>query len=144
MEGMSVEELVELARSRLSRLTAARAAQARARGALIIDIRCACQRQRDGLVPGAIGIERNVLEWRADPRSPWRDPRLSLCRGPLILMCAQGYQSSLAAASLHDLGITHATDLIDGFEGWREAGLPVHAWPGDDRPGVTIDGGEPR
>ena len=139
-----MEELVELARSRLSRLTAARAAQARARGALIIDIRCACQRQRDGLVPGAIGIERNVLEWRADPRSPWRDPRLAHCRGPLILMCAQGYQSSLAAASLHDLGVTSATDVIDGFEGWREADLPVRAWGGDDRPGVTIDGGEPR
>lgn len=131
MHGMSVDELVERARSRLDRLTAARAEQATARGALIVDIRCACQQQRDGLVPGAIGIERNVLEWRADPRSPWRDPRLARCRGPLILMCAQGYQSSLAAASLHDLGIAHATDLIDGFEGWREAGLPVRAWVGE-------------
>lgn len=135
MDGMSVDQLLEIARSRLDRLTALRAQRATARGALIIDIRCACQRQRDGLVPGAIGIERNVLEWRADPRSPWRDPRLAECRGPLILMCAQGYQSSLAAASLHDLGIAHATDLIDGFEGWREAGLPVRAWAGDDRPG---------
>lgn len=131
MQGMSVDELVERARSRLDRLTAARAEQATARGGLIVDIRCACQQQRDGLVPGAIGIERNVLEWRADPRSPWRDPRLARCRGPLILMCAQGYQSSLAAASLHDLGIAHATDLIDGFEGWREAGLPVRAWVGE-------------
>jgi rhodanese-related sulfurtransferase len=137
MDGMSVDELLEIARSRLNRLTASRAERATARGALIIDIRCACQQQRDGLVPGAIGIERNVLEWRADPRSPWRDPRLARCRGPLILMCAQGYQSSLAAASLHDLGIAHATDLIDGFEGWRQAGLPVRAWDGagDDRPG---------
>jgi rhodanese-related sulfurtransferase len=135
MEGMSVDELLELARSRLNRLTASRAERATARGAVIIDIRCACQRQRDGLVPGAIGIERNVLEWRADPRSPWRDPLLVQCRGPLILMCAQGYQSSLAAASLHDLGIAHATDLIDGFEGWREAGLPVRTWAGGDRPG---------
>ena len=130
MDGMSVDELVEIARGRFSRLSASRAEQAVTRGALIIDIRCACQQQRDGLVPGAIGIERNVLEWRADPRSPWRDPRLAECRGPLILMCAQGYQSSLAAASLHDLGITNATDVIDGFEGWREAGLPVHAWEG--------------
>jgi rhodanese-related sulfurtransferase len=135
MDAMSVDELLEIARSRLSRLTASRAEQAAARGALIIDIRCACQQQRDGLVPGAIGIERNVLEWRVDPRSPWRDRRVARCRGPLILMCAQGYQSSLAAASLHDLGITNATDLIDGFEGWREAGLPVHAWVGDDQPG---------
>jgi len=135
MDGMPVDELLELARGRLSRLTALRAEQARARGGLIVDIRCACQQQRDGLVPGAIGIERNVLEWRADPRSPWRDPRLARCRGPLILMCAQGYQSSLAAASLHDLGITSATDLIDGFEGWREAGLPVHAWVRDDQLG---------
>ena len=130
-----MDEFLELARSRLSRLTASRAEQATAHGALIIDIRCACQRRRDGLVPGAIGIERNILEWRVDPRSPWRDPRLAQCRGPLILMCAQGYQSSLAAAGLHDLGITSATDLIDGFEGWREAGLPVHASVEDDRPG---------
>jgi len=135
MDGMSVDELLELARRRFSRLTPSGAEQAAARGALIIDIRCACQQQRDGLVPGAIGIERNVLEWRADPRSPWRDPRLARCRGPLILMCAQGYQSSLAAASLHDLGVTNATDVIDGFEGWRDAGLPVHAWGGDERVG---------
>jgi rhodanese-related sulfurtransferase len=135
MDGVSVDDLLEFARSRLSRLTPLRAEQAAARGGLIIDIRCACEQRRDGLVPGAIGIERNVLEWRVDPRSPYRDPRLGQCRGPLILMCAQGYQSSLAAASLHELGITRATDLIDGFEGWREAGLPVHAWPGDDRPG---------
>src|SRR5690349_12400426 len=134
MDGMSVDELVELARRRFRRLTATRAAQATARGALIIDIRCERQQQRDGLVPGAITIERNVLEWRVDPRSRWRDTRVAQCRGPLILMCAQGYQSSLAAASLHDLGITSATDLIDGFEGWREAGLPTHAWVGDDRP----------
>lgn len=130
-----MDELLERARSRLHRVTASRAHEVTAHGALIIDIRCACQQQRDGLVPGAIGIERNVLEWRVDPRSPWRDPRLGECRGPLILMCAQGYQSSLAAAGLHDLGITNATDLIDGFEGWREAGLPVHAWVGDDGPG---------
>jgi rhodanese-related sulfurtransferase len=135
MDPISVEELLERARSRLSRLTASRAEQAAARGALIVDIRCACQQRRDGLVPGAIGIERNVLEWRADPRSPWRDPRLAECRGPLILMCAQGYQSSLAAASLHDLGLTDATDLIDGFEGWREAGLPVQAWAGHEPSG---------
>ena len=135
MHEMSVDELLERARSRLSRLTAVHAEQAMARGAVIVDIRCACQRRRDGLVPGAIGIERNVLEWRADPRSPWRDPRLAQCRGPVILMCAQGYQSSLAAASLHDLGVTSATDVIDGFEGWREADLPVRAWGGDDRPG---------
>jgi len=132
---MSVDDLLEIARGRFSRLTALRAEQATARGGLIIDIRCVCQQRRDGLVPGAIGIERNVLEWRVDPRSPWRDRRLAQCSGPLILMCAQGYQSSLAAASLHDLGVTSATDLIDGFEGWREAGLPVHAWVGDDHSG---------
>ena len=136
MYAMSVDELLERARSRLSRLTAAEAERATASGALIVDIRCACQRQRDGLVPGAIGIERNVLEWRADPQSPWRHQRLTACRGPLILMCAQGYQSSLAAASLHDLGITNATDLVDGFEGWREAGLPVRRWLGDHQPGA--------
>ena len=71
MDAMSVDELLERARSRLHRVTASRAHEVTAHGALIIDIRCACQQQRDGLVPGAIGIERNVLEWRVDPRSPW-------------------------------------------------------------------------
>jgi rhodanese-related sulfurtransferase len=132
---MSVDELLERARTRLQRLTAAQAEQATTRGALIVDIRSAGQQQRDGLVPGAARIERNVLEWRADPRGPWHDPRLAGRSGPLILMCAEGYQSSLAAATLQEMGIADATDLIDGFDGWREAGLPVQQWTDRSEPG---------
>jgi rhodanese-related sulfurtransferase len=131
---MSVEELLEQARSRLRRLTATEARQAVAQGSLIVDIRSDGQRRRDGLVPGAVRIERNVLEWRADPRSPWYDHRLDRS-GPLILMCAQGYQSSLAAATLQEMGISDATDLIDGFEGWQAAGLPVQQWADSSEPG---------
>ena len=132
---MSVDELLERARSRLRRLTAAEASRAAADGALIVDIRSAGQQRRDGLVAGAVRIERNVLEWRADPRGPWHDARLAGRRGPIILMCAEGYQSSLAAAGLHDMGITDATDLIDGFDGWRQAGLPVQQWREDSETG---------
>ena len=70
-------------------------------------------------------MPRNVLEWRADPTCSHRDPMLALVRGPLVLMCAQGYQSSLAAAALQELGLTRATDMIGGFEAWRDRGLPV-------------------
>lgn len=135
MDGMSVDELLERARARLQRLTAAQAEQAATDGGLIVDIRSAAQQQRDGLVPGAVRIERNVLEWRADPRGPWYDPRLAGRRGPLILMCAEGYQSSLAAAMLQEMGIADATDLIDGFDGWREAGLPVQRWTDESQRG---------
>lgn len=128
VDGMSVDELLAQARSRLQRLTAAEAQRATAQGALIADIRSAGQQERDGLLPGAIRIERNVLEWRADPRSRWYDRRLHDRNGPLILMCAEGYQSSLAAATLQQMGIVDATDMIDGFDGWRAAGLPVQQW----------------
>ena len=94
-------------------------------GAVLVDIRADSQLERDGTIPGAIVIPRNVLEWRADPACDYHDPRLSHRTGPLMLICAEGYQSSLAAATLHDLGIADATDVIDGFDGWRNAGLPV-------------------
>jgi len=84
-------------------------------------------------VPGAHFVPRNVLEWRADATCPHRDPALALGRGPLILMCAQGYQSSLAAATLHELGVIRATDMIGGFEAWRDRGLPVLAAAGSNR-----------
>ena len=92
---------------------------------MLVDIRSDSQLERDGTIPGAIIIPRNVLEWRADPACDYHDPRLSDRAGPLMLICAEGYQSSLAAATLLDLGITDATDVIDGFDGWRDAGLPV-------------------
>jgi len=98
-----------------------------ASGARLVDIRSELQRAADGVVPGAIHVPRNVLEWRCDPSSPAHDSRLAALDGQLVIMCDAGYQSSLAAAAtLHDLGFGRATDLVGGFQAWRAAGLPVH------------------
>jgi rhodanese-related sulfurtransferase len=91
----------------------------------LIDIRPTLQRRRDGVVPGSTFIERNVLEWRCDPSSPWRNPDVARPERELIVMCDAGYQSSLAAATLKQLGLSRATDLIGGFQAWRSAGLPI-------------------
>src|SRR4051794_30528533 len=96
-----------------------------ASGAVLIDIRSESQRRRDGIVPGSVFIPRNVLEWRCDPASPWRDPRVSDPLRSVIVMCDEGYQSSLAAAVLQELGVERATDVVGGFQAWRAAGLPV-------------------
>src|SRR3954447_17784985 len=122
---VTVDELLERARSRLKRLTPREAEAAVRAGALLIDIRSETQRARDGLVPGAVFVPRNVLEWRCDPASPHRDRRIDGCARALILMCDEGYQSSLAAATLHELGLTRTTDLIGGFRAWHAVGLPV-------------------
>jgi rhodanese-related sulfurtransferase len=122
----AVDRLLQRSRRCLCRLTAVDANAAMTRGGVLVDIRSEVQR-RAGVVPGSIFIPRNVLEWRADPTSPYQDARLSSRTGPLILMCAEGYQSSLAAATLHALGVTDATDLIDGWDGWVAAGLPIES-----------------
>jgi rhodanese-related sulfurtransferase len=98
---------------------------AQANGALLIDIRGDDQRHEDGLIPGAIVLARNCLEWRCDPASEWRHPVITRRDVRIILICNQGYQSSLAAANLQQLGLTHATDLDGGFTAWAAAGLPV-------------------
>ena len=121
----AIDGLLEQARARLQRVTPRQAADEAGRGAVIVDIRSESQRERDGLVPGAVLVPRNVLEWRADPTSEYCDEQLVSRAGALIVMCAQGYQSSLAAATLRDLGVDDATDMVDGFEGWIAAGLPV-------------------
>jgi rhodanese-related sulfurtransferase len=113
------------ARSRLDRVEPVAAARELDRGALLVDVRSELQRSRDGVVPGAIFFQRNVLEWRCDPASAHRDPRVSDPHARLIVMCDEGYQSSLAAANLQELGLPHATDLVGGFQAWRAAGLPV-------------------
>ena len=119
----TAEELLAQARSRLERLDPHAARAAIVDGALLVDIRTESQRAADGLVPGAIFIQRNALEWRCDPASQWRDERVAAGRR-LIVMCDEGYQSSLAAATLCELGVD-ATDLDGGFQAWRAAGLPV-------------------
>lgn len=98
---------------------------ATAAGGLIVDIRSDAQRAQQGALPGARVVARNVLEWRFDPRTDYCDPAMIAVEGPLILMCAEGYQSSLAAANLQRIGVAGATDMIGGFEAWRAQGLPV-------------------
>jgi rhodanese-related sulfurtransferase len=125
MNVRTIDELLADARSRLTRLDPREASAAVRDGALLIDIRSESQRAADGVVPGSMFVARNVLEWRCDPRSEHRDPRIDGRERQLIIMCNEGYQSSLAAATLHDLGLTRATDLAGGFQAWRAAGLPV-------------------
>lgn len=121
---MNVDELLARARSRLDRVEPAAAQAELSEGARLVDIRSDSQRAADGLVPGAHFVPRNVLEWRLDPASPHRDPELAQREGRVILFCDEGYQSSLAAAALRELGVD-ATDLAGGFQAWRAAGLPV-------------------
>ena len=123
--GRPVSELLDEARGRLRRLEPAQAWAAVRAGALLVDIRPAAQRAEEGEVPGALVVERNVLEWRLDPASDARLPQAGSYDLPVILMCSEGYASSLAAASLHDLGLHSATDLAGGFQAWARAGLPT-------------------
>lgn len=127
MARTTIDELLASARERLDRPGPAEAEREVASGdALLVDIRSEYQRVADGVIPDTIWYPRNVLEWRVDPTSSAADPLLSsdLDRR-VILFCDAGYASSLAAATLHDLGFTRATDLDGGFQAWRAAGLPV-------------------
>src|SRR6478735_8102737 len=133
----SVDELLHAARSHLVRLTPEQALAAQATGALLLDIRGDDQIRDHGSIPGAIRIPRNVLEWRADPACVACDPRIADRGLLLVIVCQQGYQSSLAAANLHEMGFTRATDLAGGFEAWAEAGLPVEVAPA----GTSAGGG---
>jgi rhodanese-related sulfurtransferase len=121
----SVDELLERARARLVRVEPAQARDAMRDGAVLVDIRAESQRARDGVVPGSVFVARNVLEWRCDPGGAHRDPRVADPQRSVIVMCDEGFQSSLAAATLQELGHERATDLAGGFQAWRAAGLPV-------------------
>ena len=112
----SIEELLEDARATLQRVAADELAGELAAGALVVDTRPIEQREHDGELPGAIVIDRNVLEWRLDPRSDHRIPETSYDRR-VILVCNEGYASSLAAATLRELGLD-ATDLEGGYQAW--------------------------
>jgi rhodanese-related sulfurtransferase len=129
---MSIDEVLAQARSRLRRLEPEQALRAVEEGALLVDTRSAHQRQEQGTIPAAVAIERNVLEWRLDPTSPWRLPGIGDDAQQVIVMCAEGYSSSLAAASLQDLGLLNATDVIGGALAWIAAGLPVEIRSGGD------------
>lgn len=125
----SVNELLDAARARLDRLDPAAAQRAAAHGAIVVDTRCAEQRRETGVIPGSVHVPLSVLYWRLDPASGFDDPRLADPGRQVILVCAHGYSSSLAAATLQDLGFARATDIAGGFEAWQAAGLPIEAAP---------------
>ncbi|MFJ4806137.1 rhodanese-like domain-containing protein [Streptomyces murinus] len=123
---VGIDELLERVRAGYRRIEAREAYDtARTGEALLVDIRYAALRERDGLIPGAVVVERNELEWRLDPRGSHRLPEATGHDLRIVLICNEGYASSLAAASLHQLGLHRATDLVGGFQSWRSAGLPV-------------------
>ncbi|MCQ8194712.1 rhodanese-like domain-containing protein [Streptomyces rugosispiralis] len=121
----SVDELLAEAREELVRLEPLDAAAAQTEGALLVDIRYAALRERDGTIPGALIVERNELEWRLDPQCDHRLPETTHHDLRVVVVCNEGYASSFAAVSLRRLGLARATDLIGGFQAWRAAGLPV-------------------
>lgn len=125
MARTTIDQLLDDARHRLDRLDPLSTLEAIRAGATLIDIRSDSQIAQDGVVPGALVIPRNVLEWRLDPASASRDPNAPDLNHRVILMCDEGYQSSLAAAGLQQLGFAHATDLVGGFQAWRDEGLPI-------------------
>ncbi|GAA2257831.1 rhodanese-like domain-containing protein [Streptomyces amakusaensis] len=122
---IGVDELLERVREDLDRVDAGQAFEEAAAGALLVDIRYAALRDRDGLIPGALVVERNELEWRLDPLGSHRAPEAVGHDLRVVVICNEGYASSFAAESLRRLGLHRATDLIGGFQAWREAGLPV-------------------
>jgi rhodanese-related sulfurtransferase len=120
----AIDVLLADARSRLDRLEPGDAQAATMAGALLVDLRPESNRRTEGTIPGALVIERNELEWRLDPESDSCIPQASHDAW-VILFCNEGYASSLAATSLHEVGVTAATDIIGGYRAWRAAGLPV-------------------
>jgi rhodanese-related sulfurtransferase len=122
----TVNDLLVGARARLERLEPADAHRAMLDdGAILVDTRCAELRREAGVVPGSVHVPLSVLYWRVDPSSGHDDPRLSNPAAWIVLLCAHGYSSSVAAAILQDLGFDRATDIVGGFEAWAAAGLPV-------------------
>ncbi|MEU2583395.1 rhodanese-like domain-containing protein [Streptomyces avermitilis] len=125
---LGIDELLEQVREGLDRVAAADAYEAALAGdALLVDIRYAALRDRDGLIPGALVVERNELEWRLDPQGSHRAPEATGHDLRVVVVCNEGYASSLAAASLRQLGLHRATDLVGGFQAWKSAGFPVTA-----------------
>lgn len=120
-EATAVERLVASARVGMERVLPADLAAEVEAGALVVDTRPLEQRRRDGELPGAVVVDRNVLEWRLDPTCPYRLAEAGDPTRRVIVVCNEGFSSSLAAASLRQLGLPRATDLVDGFQGWVRA-----------------------
>jgi rhodanese-related sulfurtransferase len=126
---LSADDLVTRARRTIGRVGPEALSSVEAAGGLVIDIRPAAQRADEGELPGALVIERNVLEWRLDPEGSHRIPEVTGFDQPVVVVCSAGYASSLAAASLHELGFLHASDLIGGYQAWT-------AWAGSNPSGA--------
>jgi len=131
----SLDELLGEASARIQRLAPQEAFDAVADGALLVDIRSDGDRERDGVVPGALHVPRTVLEWRFAGEPEWRSPYLGNAGRQIVLICDHGCSSIFAAAALVDLGY-HAGDVVGGFDAWRAAGLPtapgaIHRAPGE-------------
>ena len=128
-----IDSLLAASRLDVRRLTPKELQEAAARGALVVDTRTEAQRRRQGEFPGAVVIDRTVLEWRLDPESDDRIPEATGYDLEIVVVCRQGYSSSLAAASLRAVGLHRATDLAGGVEAWLAEGLPMTAGPADVR-----------
>ena len=125
MARRTVDDLLAEARRRIRRYEPVEALAAQARGAVLVDSRSDGDRAAGGVPPGSLHVPRTVLEWRLDPESPWRSPYAPGLADEVILLCAHGFSSSLAAASLAELGFERVGDVTGGFEAWLEAGLPL-------------------
>ncbi|MCW0215873.1 MAG: rhodanese-like domain-containing protein [Pseudonocardia sp.] len=125
----TIADVLAEARARLDRVGPSRAAELREQGAILVDTRPQWQRDAEGAIPDALIIERNHLEWRLDPSSDAKIPEATDHDVTWIVFCSEGYSSSLAAASLQDLGLRNATDLDGGFQAWAAEGLPTTATP---------------
>jgi rhodanese-related sulfurtransferase len=124
-ERQTVQQLLANARAGLNRLEPAAALTAQQEGASLIDTRCGDDRRASGVIPGSVHIPLSVLFWRLDPTSGYHNPSLADPARQVVLLCADGYSSSLAAATLVGLGFARATDVIGGFNAWVAAGLPI-------------------
>jgi rhodanese-related sulfurtransferase len=125
----TIDDRLRRAQARIRRHEPDEAFEAVRRGALLVDLRSHDERERSGVVPGSIHIPRTVLEWRLDPECEFRNPSVAGLDRELILLCGDGYSSSLAVVSLRDLGFEHVADVVGGFTAWRAAGLPVAPAP---------------
>lgn len=121
----TITDRLAQARARYRRLSAAEAHAEAGTGAIVVDTRCREALDADGRIPGALHVPLSVLPWRVDPDSPHRDERIARLDARLVLVCAHGFSSSLAVASLLDLGFSAVTDIEGGFEAWSGSGLPV-------------------
>lgn len=129
LPGRPVEDIVAAAREGTDRVEPGDLEAAQARGAHVIDVRSAVTRDVEGHIPGAVVVERLVLDWRLDPRGAWRMAGAPEPEDEVIVVCNEGYHSTLAARDLRELGLLRATDLVGGFRAYRAAGLPTATEP---------------